>query len=41
MKKSYEKPVIEVITFEYDVLTASAGGGTTDVDIGDEWYPDK
>jgi len=43
MKNNYEKPVLEIITFNYDVLTASAGNGTgeSEIDVGDDWYPGK
>lgn len=36
MKKEYEKPTLEVITFEYDVQ-AEASTGSTEWDIGGWW----
>lgn len=43
MKNIYEKPTLEIITFNYDVLTASGGtgNGETEIDVGDDWYPNK
>lgn len=40
MKKDYQKPIIEIIRFNCDVLTASAGGGSSEeeIDVGKEWY---
>ena len=40
MKNIYEKPILEVIIFTYDVLTASGdvtGTGETEVPV-DEWF---
>lgn len=37
MRKEYEKPTLEVIEFEYDVLTESVG--SVDFDLSDlNWW---
>lgn len=43
MKKDYQKPTIEIITFNYDVLTVSAGGGDSEkaINVGEKWYDKK
>lgn len=40
MKKTYEKPIIEVMIFEYDVLSASVpqGSAEVEIDVGEKWF---
>lgn len=43
MKKDYEKPIVEVFIFEYDIVAAGSGpggDGEGEQDVGD-WFPDK
>lgn len=39
MKKDYNKPVLEIVEFEYNVLTESATEGTGETEINvEDWF---
>jgi len=38
MKKEYEKPIMEIVEFEYDVRTTSAGTADFNVGSNTNWW---